>query len=573
MPREDLTGRQFDDWKVISYAEDNKWLCECQCELHTRREVLASSLKRRSSTCCGDRKMHPVTKNFCGTYIGEIYVDSYVGDSTYRCKCLCGKELCLTSRQIKRQSVTDCGHVRKDIIINKTKEVKPKYKPAGDWTVLYPTKEGYYMCRCICGYTKEMSNSSIYNARKNNYQCKHAIPVNTVINNLKILGRDNNQPAGKQYKCQCLLCNKIVYYGSYSLLNNKVNSCGCSKAPTYTKEQVIALIENYRQSHNGSKPQPLELKDLLGLGETATYEYIQRYGLQEYVERHQSLGERQVCNIFESSGLRVIKRDRKILNGKELDIYIPEKKLALEFNGSYWHSSERKDRNYHQEKTIQCAKQGIRLIHIFDYEWNNDIKRKKITDMLQDFIQEPKMLYARNLIAKDITNNEAQEFQNKYHLQNGINSNVNIGLFDNDELVSTMSFSTPRFNSEFQYEITRYCTKSGVGIVGGAEKLFKYFVTKYNPYSILTYVDISKFTGNVYPKLGFKTTKDCFTLPNYVWVDAHLNTLTRYQTQKHKLLEQGFGSSEQTENEIMQNRGFFKIYDCGNLKLEWHKEI
>lgn len=86
------------------------------------------------------------------------------------------------------------------------------------------------------------------------------------------------------------------------------------------------------------------------------------------------------------------------------------------------------------------------------------------------------MLYARNLTVRDITNNEAQEFQNKYHLQNGVNSNVNIGLFDNNELVSSISFSTPRFNSEFQYEITRYCTKSGIGIVGGAEKLFKHFI-------------------------------------------------------------------------------------------------
>lgn len=306
MKKQDLTNQMFGNWLVLYYAGDRKWMCECQCELHTRREVATSTLKSGKSSSCGMCKK--LQYDLTNQHFGELKAIKYTGkDNKWLCECSCGAIVEKTSKHLRNGVCKTCGNQHAQNILNKQLKMvpktqvkqavtqnKPKYKPAGDWTVLYPTKDGYYMCKCTCGYTKEMSDSAIYNARKNNYQCKHAIQMGTVINNLKVIGRDNNQPAGRQYKCQCLLCGKITYYGSYSLLNNMVNSCGCSKAPTYTKEQVIALIENYKQSHNGSKPQPLELKGILNLGETAAYEYIQRYELQDYVEQHQSLGEKQV---------------------------------------------------------------------------------------------------------------------------------------------------------------------------------------------------------------------------------------------------------------------------------------
>ena len=99
----------------------------------------------------------------------------------------------------------------------------------------------------------------------------------------------------------------------------------------------------------------------------------------------------------------------------------------------------------------------------------------------------------------------------------------------------------------------------------------KTFIKEYKPISILTYVDISKFTGNSYTRLGFKPTKEePITEPNYVWVKEGTNNyLTRYQTQKHKLVREGLGTSEQTEDEIMRQLGYLRIYDSGNLKMEW----
>lgn len=451
-------------------------------------------------------------------------------------------------------------------MIPKYSAKKPKYKPAGDWTVLgQASRYGYYICQCICGYKREMSDSSIYNARKNNYQCKHTKIIGRKFGDLEVLDRVTQ----KECKCLCHRCGNITTALLGNLLNGTATTCGCSKAPTYTREEIIAIISDYTAKH-GFKPQPLILKDLLGLGETATYENIKRYGLEDLLDRHSSVGEKEVANIFE--GQNVIRHDRKILGGKELDIYLPDLSIAVEYNGSFWHSSERKDKKYHQDKTIACAKQGIHLIHIFDYEWVNTIKKVKLTNYLKGLLLQNKIYHARNLHIQVISNSVAKDFQDKYHLQGSTDSEYNIALTDNNEILSVMSFRSPRFDHSYEWEITRYCNKDGIGIVGGAERLFKHFITENKPTSILTYIDITKFTGNVYTRLGFKPTKDYLTIPNYVWVNKEFDVLSRYKTQKRKLLAKGLGKEEQTENEIMETLGYYKVYDSGNLKLEWLKE-
>lgn len=570
MKREDLTGRQFSNWVVIEYAGDRKWLCECQCELHTRREVSASTLKSGESTSCG--LCNKVKYDLTDMRFGELKVIKYMGkDNKWLCECSCGALVEKTSKHLRNGVCKTCGNQHSanlnkqqlQKIVPKYLTKKLKYKPAGDWTVLgQASRDGYYICQCICGYKREMSNSSIYNARKNNYQCRHTKIIGRKFGDLEVLDRVTQ----KECKCLCHRCGNITTALLGNLLNSTATTCGCSKAPTYTREEIIAIISDYTAKH-GFKPQPLVLKDLLGLGETATYENIKRYGLEDLLDRHSSVGEKEVASLFRRQN--VIRHDRKILQGKELDIYLPDLKLAIEYNGSFWHSSERKDKRYHQDKTIECAKQGIHLIHIFDYEWADIIKRNKLTNYINSFITQSRIYYARDLVIQRISSKEAKDFQDKYHLQNSVNSEYDIALLDNNEIISVMSFRSPRFDHSYEWEITRYCNKDGVIIVGGAEKLFKHFIKDNKPSSVLTYVDISKFTGNVYTKLGFKPTQEYLTIPNYVWVNTHFDVLPRYKTQKRKLLEKGLGVPEQTEDEIMENQGYYKVFDSGNLKLEW----
>jgi hypothetical protein len=128
-----------------------------------------------------------------------------------------------------------------------------------------------------------------------------------------------------------------------------------------------------------------------------------------------------------------------------------------------------------------------------------------------------------------------------------------------------MTFCKPRFNKKYQYELSRFCSKAGCNVIGGASKLFKYFVDNYNPISIISYSNIAHTKGNLYNLLGFSFNS--ISEPNYVWTNGH-KILTRYQCQKHKLLEQDFKGN--TETEIMHNNGYYRIFDCGNKVWIWN---
>ena len=146
------------------------------------------------------------------------------------------------------------------------------------------------------------------------------------------------------------------------------------------------------------------------------------------------------------------------------------------------------------------------------------------------------------------------------------------GIYFNNELLGILTFSKPRFNKEFEYELIRLAWKFDTVVIGGTEKLFHKFIVDYNPNSIISYCDISKFTGAVYYKIGFKTSAKDKTKPNYVWVNIKGDVLTRYKTMKQSLIDNGLGKLGDTEDEIMTALGYFKIYDCGNLKFYWTRD-
>lgn len=254
-----------------------------------------------------------------------------------------------------------------------------------------------------------------------------------------------------------------------------------------------------------------------------------------------------------------------------VDIYIPEKQIAIIIKNTT-DDILCIDKKLNQQKVIECTKQKIRLIHIFEYEWQNDEKKEKIKNYLVDTLNDNKqVIYARNTEIKGVDTEEAKEFINRYHLQGYTSATYNIGMYYKDELVSMMTFARPRFNHSYDYEIIRLCTKNNVRILGGTEKMFKHFVANFKHISILTYADISKFTGNIYTKLGFELER--ISEPNYMWVSSDSKTaLPRYKTQKRKLLSMmPYINPSMTEVEIMESLGFIKVCDCGNLVMSYDK--
>lgn len=518
----DLTGDTIGQWKVIDYAGKGRWNCICECG--NKATVLGTSLRFGKSKSCGHNsgKLEDLT----GKTFGELYVERYIGDTYWECTCSCSKKINVKGRYLRDGAKRDCGHTYKSKLVDLTGRI------FGELEVIEYIDNGKWICRCNCGNIIEVLGCNLKNGNTRSCGCK----------------------------------TRELRENSLYTSGNAGNRTIEQLRATRSKQELLAFI--------GKIPVTLiELADKLGIVYGSAVRLCKVLNLYDIVtaDREGSSLEDEIYTYIKSiyDG-DIIRHDRDTLNGKEIDFYIPEKNLAIEFNGTYWHCDYNKDKRYHQHKTIECFKKSLYPIHIFEYEWRDGNKQALIKNFIKDLLCDGTIIYARNTEIVEIDYDEARIFENEYHLQGCAKSSINIALKYNGGIIAVMTFGKPRFNNNFQYELIRLCYKTGYKVVGGSEKLFKYFVNKYKPLSIVSYCDISKFNGSVYFKLGFKTDVSKLTEPNYVWVEPNRKyVLTRYQTQKHKLIKNGIGTSEDTEDSIMKNQGFLKIYDSGNMRFEW----
>lgn len=259
-----------------------------------------------------------------------------------------------------------------------------------------------------------------------------------------------------------------------------------------------------------------------------------------------------------------VERNRYILEGKQLDLYFPDYKLGIEFNGDYWHSDKYVSEKYHQEKVAQFNSIGTQVINIFQHQFTpekegiwNSLIRSKLNSL--EF-----RLYARKCQVREVSYHDSREFLIKNHLQGDCASSIQLGLYYLDELVSLMTFGRPRFSQDVEFELLRFCSKINYSVIGGASKLLKNFIKLNSPKSIISYANLQWSNGNLYQNLGF--TLKSISSPNYWWV-KNKKVLTRYQCQRSKLPKLLGNSFDEnlSERENMQNNGFYKVNDCGSL--------
>ena len=260
----------------------------------------------------------------------------------------------------------------------------------------------------------------------------------------------------------------------------------------------------------------------------------------------------------------IITNSKNIIPPMELDIFVPTLNLAIEFNGGYWHSERFKDKNYHLHKYNLCKSKGIRLISIWEWEYLKD--RDKIENFIKNLILEKKKLFARKLNIKEVDVNTQREFLNINHLQGYIPCTLALGLYKEDELVQLMTLRIKSKKDKF-FEIGRLATKTGFTVVGGSKRLFKHLLSFVDFETIISYNNMDKFTGDTYESLGM--TYESTSIP-YGWI-RNTEYLPRYQTQKSKLIRQGFDKNL-SESEIMRSEGFEKIYLTGVSKFVLKKE-
>ena len=286
-----------------------------------------------------------------------------------------------------------------------------------------------------------------------------------------------------------------------------------------------------------------------------------------------SRGENEIAEFIKSLGFSVKTRSRDLIKNREIDIYVPEKNVAVEFDGLLWHSERFKENPmaYHIDKTEKCANAGIRLIHVFEDEWTErrDIVKSMIANILGTTGQK---IYARNCSAREISVNVAREFINENHIQGYCNCTLRYGLYHNGELVCVMTFGVPRQRGERKnngnWELMRFCSRAGLVVVGGASKLFKHFLRHNTVNTVITYADKRWSIGGVYEKLGFQHIRD--SKPNYFYVVGQRRK-NRFQFRKKQLLKKGFDPTK-SEHEIMLERKIYRIYDCGTMVFLYRQE-
>lgn len=265
----------------------------------------------------------------------------------------------------------------------------------------------------------------------------------------------------------------------------------------------------------------------------------------------------------------ILTNNKSIIQPYELDIYLPDLKIAFEFNGLYWHSEQFKDKKYHLNKTEMCQKMGIHLIQIWEDDWDHkqDIVKSIILNKIGNCIYR---IYARKCEIREVDSKSTKDFLNKNHLQGYCPAKYRVGLYYDNELVSLMTFGKLRKplnskGSNLELEMLRYCVKTNITIVGGASKLFNYAKHNIDFTEIVSYADLSYFDGSFYESLGFKSLGK--SGPSYYYIVDNIK-IHRFNFRKDKLVKLGYDSNK-TEREIMSERGINRLWTSGNLKFKF----
>lgn len=381
-----------------------------------------------------------------------------------------------------------------------------------------------------------------------------------------------------------------------STLKDKYGVSHYSKTDEY-KEKVRKTslekwgVDNYSKTESyviKSKKTYLEKYGVDNFTKTDTYKQksketcFEKYGVDSYTKTKEcklkikeTLEHRIVCNpigvLSSIKELSLFEFISSIYHGEinrnyrdefEIDIYLPDVKIGIEFNGLYWHSDLFKSKSYHLEKTNYFKEKGIRIIHIWEDDWifRQDIVKSQIRNLLN---KNSYRIFARECSVAQITSEQSKKFLDENHILGNVKSNIKLGLFFKDKLVSVMTFDKCEGRkklSESEWNLTRFCNVLDTSVVGGASKLWKYFLRNFQASRTISYADLDWSLGDIYYKLGFRLVN--VGKPDY-----------KYLVEGRRRHKSGFRKSklnyDVTETEFIRSKGILRIWDCGKLKFEY----
>lgn len=305
-----------------------------------------------------------------------------------------------------------------------------------------------------------------------------------------------------------------------------------------------------------------------GVNKTAIQNRLHKYNIAT-IKRYSSDIENEIAAIFEQRSITVV-RNLQIPGSKlEVDIYLPEQRVAVEFHGLYWHVEQHTRAKFvHYDKYKLCADAGITLIQVWADEWHH--KREIVQSRLLHVTQQASLrIFARKCVVRPISSAETNAFIHKHHVQGSVAASVKLGLFYQDVLVGAMTFGKCRYSTAAEWELLRFCT-NGSAIIGGASKLWAHFLSTQSPTSILSYSNNRYGSGKVYKQLGMTLTHESAPSYSYVSMSDCLKTYHRSTFMKHKLSSKlKIFDTTKTEYENMLDNDYDRIWDCGNKVFLW----
>lgn len=319
--------------------------------------------------------------------------------------------------------------------------------------------------------------------------------------------------------------------------------------------------------------------------------------------RNTSKGEKAIFDFVLSilpQETEVIPSDRKAI-GKELDIYIPSKNLAIEFNGVYWHSDKnpKMTQAYHHDKWLACKQQGIQLIQVWEDEWMR--KPEVVKSMLAHKlgVSTAPRIAGRKTKVQEVPTEVAREFYEAFHIQGFASGSKYVALTVANDLLGsasdgsgevsvpgvaltaeegaqertvvalvTLKIERTKDHASKAGNIVRYATSANV--VGGFTKLLSFVEKNYDLSSMYTFSDNCVSDGGLYASTGFTAVKEL--KPDYMYVVGNQRyhkfgyRLKRFRTDPDLLWEEGM-----SERELAQLNGLPRIWDAG--KVKWKKEL
>jgi hypothetical protein len=206
----------------------------------------------------------------------------------------------------------------------------------------------------------------------------------------------------------------------------------------------------------------------------------------------------------------------------------------------------------------------IQLVQLWEDVWIT--REEQVLSRISSLVGKNKKIHGRKTTIRTITQPEADDFLERFHLQGSVKGRFRYALEADGEIVAVALFSgkrkmTRKSPDYTSIELMRFANAAGVTVQGGLSKLIKHVITALSPDDVMTYADLDWSYGKGYTKLGFELAEQ--SPPAYIW----LSTQTLIRSFPHRLPEElQLLLSAPDAIEKMRSLHYLRVFNTGNLK-------